>query len=40
MSDSPSGPGGAITSVAPVSSAPQISKVDASNATGASCNNR
>jgi hypothetical protein len=35
MSGSPSGPGGAITTVAPVSSAPQISSVEASNATGA-----
>ena len=39
-SGSPSGPGGAITIVAPVSSAPQISRVDASNATGARWSSR
>ena len=40
MSGSPSGPGGAITTVAPVSSAPQISNVEASKPAGARCSSR
>ena len=40
ISGSPSGPGGAITTVAPVSSAPQISSVAASKAAGARWSSR